>query len=97
MPKALLIEKFKQVAELLQHLVKCSNSTEMNDIYLGFFKTAFEDYQKEFNEVTAIGQKTMNGLITPTGAGQKQQKLNPQGVYKSRGLSYDFTRFLGCW
>ena len=58
-------ERFKQDAALLQKLSKCKTSEEINAAQTEFYKDAAEHYQREFAEMTELGQQAI-GQLTNT-------------------------------
>ncbi|WP_373085633.1 phasin family protein [Sneathiella sp.] len=56
---AFLTKRFKKDSALLQQLTTCTSPAELNAAYSDFFKKTVEDYQRELNEMSELGQKAL--------------------------------------
>ena len=62
---AFMAKRLEQDAALLQGLSKCTKPVEIGTTYSDFFKSAVVDYQKEFTDIGALGQKLMDQHAVP--------------------------------
>ncbi|MCO4846496.1 MAG: phasin family protein [Yoonia sp.] len=67
-------DRFKQDTALLQKLSKCTDPAEMTAAHTEFYKETVEDYQREFAEMTKLGQQAIGQLSkTAKSAAEKMQ------------------------
>jgi hypothetical protein len=55
-------ERFKRDSALLQKLSKCKDPAEISAAHMEFYTEAAEHYQREFAEMTKLGQQAIGQL-----------------------------------
>jgi Phasin protein len=72
-----LMRRFQEDFELMQKLAACRDPGAVGGICASFFKTAQEDYQKEFSEMTRLGQTLLGTGSASFQATPETQKQAP--------------------